>query len=97
MGGSKGKAHELTEKGEARLRYFAIFGCAGIACPLCKGKPGYLRCPRCGHRIPERDAKILKEKDFFLVLRYPGVYCDRCFALIVGEAQTRQLGMAAEE
>ena len=92
-----GKAYELTEKGKARLRYFAIFGCAGIACPLCKGKIGYLTCPRCGHRIPKKDAKILKEKDFFLALRHPGVYCDRCLALIVDETQARQLGIAREE
>jgi len=92
-----GKAYELTEKGKARLRYFAIFGCAGTACPLCKGKIGYLTCPRCGHRIPKKDAKILKEKDFILALRHPGVYCDNCFALIVDETQARQLGIAREE
>lgn len=92
-----GRGYHLSEKGQARLRYFEIFGCAGTGCPLCKGKTGYLTCPRCGHRIPKKDAKILREKDCVLILRHPGVYCDRCFALIVDEAQARQLGIAREE
>lgn len=89
--------HKLTEKGKARLRYFDIFGCRGIACPFCKGKIGHLTCPRCGHRIPKTDARILKERDFFLVVRHAGVYCTRCSALIVDEAQARLLGITREE
>jgi hypothetical protein len=89
--------HELTVKGKARLRYFDIFGCGGIACPLCKGKTGHLTCPRCGHRVPKKDARILRERNFLLVLRHAGVYCTRCSALIVDEVQARLLGIAREE
>ena len=89
--------YELTAKGEARVRYFDIFGCAGAACPLCKDKTGYLTCPNCGHRIPKKDATILKEKDFLIVLRHAGVYCGRCSTLIADEAQARQLGIAREK
>jgi hypothetical protein len=89
--------YELTVKGKARLRYFDIFGCAGIACPLCKGKAGFLTCPSCGHRILKKDARIAKEKDFVLARRHAGVYCDRCSTPILGEAQARQLGIAGEE
>jgi hypothetical protein len=89
--------YELTVKGKGRVRYFDIFGCAGTACPLCKGKVGYLTCPSCGHRISRKDAKILKERDFFLVLRHAGVYCERCSTLIVDEAQAQLLGIAKED
>jgi hypothetical protein len=89
--------YELTAKGMIRARYFDVFGCAGIACPLCKGKTGYLSCPSCGHRISKKDAKISKEKDFLLVLRHAGVYCDRCATLITDEAQAQLLGIAREE
>lgn len=89
--------HELTAKGKARVRYFDIFGCRGIVCPLCKGKTGYVTCPSCGHRISKKDAKISKEKDFFLILRHAGVYCDQCSTLIVDEIQAQLLGIAREE
>jgi hypothetical protein len=91
------RGYELTAKGKARLRYFDMFGCAGVACPLCKGKTGYLTCPSCGHRISKKDAKISKEKDFVLVRRHAGVYCNRCSTLIVDEAQAQLLGIAKEE
>ena len=87
----------LSAKGMIRVRYFDVFGCAGIACPLCKGKAGFLSCPSCGHRISKKDAKISKERDFLLVLRHAGVYCDRCATLIVDEAQAQLLGIAREE
>jgi hypothetical protein len=89
--------YELTAKGILRVRYFDVLGCAGITCPLCKGKAGYLTCPSCGHRISKKDAKISKERDFLLVLRHAGVYCDRCATLIVDEAQAQLLGIAREE
>jgi DeoR-like helix-turn-helix domain len=87
----------LTAKGMIRVRYFDVFGCAGIACPLCKGKAGFLSCPSCEHRISKKDAKISNERDFLLVLRHAGVYCDRCATLIVDEAQGQLLGIAREE
>jgi predicted methyltransferase len=89
--------YELTVKGKNRIRYFDIFGCSGIACPLCKGKTGYLTCPSCGHRILKKDARIAKEKDFVLARLRAGVYCDRCSAPILGEAQAQLLGIAKEE
>jgi hypothetical protein len=80
------------------LRYFDIFGCAGTACALCRGKAVYLTCPVCGYRIPKKDAKILKEKDFAaLVVRHAGVYCDRCAAPILDERQAREIGIVQEE
>jgi hypothetical protein len=89
--------YELTAKGMIRVRYFDVFGCARIACPLCKGKTGYLTCPSCGHRISKKDAKSSKEMDFLLVLRHAGVYCDRCATLIVDEAQAQLIGITREE
>lgn len=87
----------LTPKGMIRVRYFDVFGCAGITCPLCKGKAGSLTCPGCGHRISKKDAKISKERDFLLAVRHAGVYCDICAKLIVDEAQAQLLGIAREE
>jgi len=89
--------YELTAKGMIRVRYFDVFGCARFACPLCKGKKGFLSCPSCGHRISKKDAKISKEKDLLLVLRHAGVYCDRCATLIVDEVQAQLLGIARGE
>ena len=89
--------YELTSKGTGRLRYFDVFGCAGTACPLCKGKAGYLTCPSCGHRMPKNDAKVSKERDFLVALRHAGVYCDLCSTLIIDEAQALLLGIPREE
>lgn len=89
--------HRLTAKGMNRLRYFDVFGCAGIACPLCKGRAGFLSCPGCRHRISKKDAKISKERDFLVALRHAGVYCDRCGTLIVDEPQAQLLGIARGE
>jgi predicted methyltransferase len=89
--------YELTHKGQERVRYFDVFGCANFACPFCRGKTGFLTCPNCAHRISKQTAKILKEKDFFLVRRHAGVYCEECSALILEEAPARQLGIPGEE
>jgi hypothetical protein len=45
----------------------------------------------------KRTARILKERDFFFVVRHAGVYCDQCWKLIFNEAQARLLGIPAEE
>jgi hypothetical protein len=87
----------LTAKGMLRARYFDVFGCTGIACPLCKGKGGYLSCPSCGHRLSKKDARISNERNYLLALRHAGVYCDRCATLILDEAQAQMLGIAREE
>jgi len=91
-----GAGYVLTERGQDRLQYFEVAGCADPACPLCQGKTGYLACPSCGYQIPKQKAKILKERDFIFVVRHPGVYCPRCWKLIFSEAQARLLGIRAE-
>lgn len=87
----------LTEKGQDRLRYFGVFGCARPGCPFCKGKSGYLTCPICGYRISKQEARIRKEKDFFLVFRHAGVYCNECSTLILDEIQAQHIGIDTEE
>jgi hypothetical protein len=87
----------LADKGKQRVRYFAIFGCANHACPLCRGKTGFLTCPKCAYRMPRQKAKIRKEKDFFFVLRHAGVYCEECSALILDEAHAKKLGITTED
>jgi hypothetical protein len=89
--------YALTKKGHDRIRYFDIFGCSRPGCPYCKGKIGYVTCPSCGNRISKREARICKEKDFFLLVRHAGVYCDGCSALILDSVQARQLGIESEE
>ena len=91
-----GASHVLTERGQNRLQYFEVAGCADPACPLCKGKAGYLTCPRCGYQMPKREAEILKERDFFFVVRHAGVYCPECWKLIFSEAQARLLEIRVE-
>ena len=92
-----GASYGLTERGQDRLHFFEVFGCADPACPLCQGKAGYLTCPSCEHRMSKQEAKIFKKKDFFLVVRHAGVYCDQCLKLIFNETQARLLGIRAEE
>jgi hypothetical protein len=91
-----GAGYRLTDKGQERLDYFAVFGCADIDCPLCQRKIGYLTCPHCRHQLPRDKARILKEKDFLFVLRHAGVYCEHCLKLIFNEAQGRLLGIKEE-
>lgn len=92
-----GANYGLTQKGQDRLHFFDVSGCADAACPLCQGKQGCLTCPRCGHQMAKRTARILKERDFLLAVRHPGVYCDQCWKLIFTEAQARLLGISGEE
>jgi hypothetical protein len=89
--------YRLTKKGHDRISYFDIFGCGRPGCPYCTGKSGYLTCPKCGKRMSKQKARISKEKDYFLVRRHAGVYCDRCSALILDDVQARQVGIAREE
>jgi hypothetical protein len=91
-----GANYSLTEKGQDRLWFFDVSGCSDVACPLCQGKSGYLTCPSCGRQMAKRAARILKEKDFFFVVRHPGVYCDLCLKLIFSEHQARLLGIPEE-
>jgi hypothetical protein len=92
-----GAGYRLSDKGRDRLRYFEVFGCQDIDCPLCQGKIGYLTCPHCKHQMSRDKAKILKKRDFLVVVRHPGVYCDNCFKLIFSETQAELLGIKAEK
>jgi predicted methyltransferase len=92
-----GANYGLTEKGRDRLHYFEVTGCPDVTCPLCKGKSGYLTCVNCGYQLPKLEARIRKERDYFLVIRHTGVYCPRCLNLIFSEAQARLLGIREEE
>lgn len=94
--GRMGAIYTLTQKGQDRLQYFEVTGCADLACPLCQGKAGFLTCPSCGHRMTWRKAKILKERDFFFAVRHTGVYCPWCWKLIFSETQARLLGIREE-
>jgi FaeA-like protein len=92
-----GPNYGLTEKGQNRLQYFEVTGCPDIACPLCKGKTGYLTCPSCSYQVPKREARIRKEQDYFLAVRHRGVYCPLCLKLMFSEPQARLLGIREEE
>jgi hypothetical protein len=89
--------YALTEKGHGRLHFFDVFGCTRPGCPFCIGKSGYLTCPHCGYRNSKQMARIRKEKDFILVIRHAGVYCDGCSGLVLDEIQARRLGILGEE
>ncbi len=91
-----GAGHVLTEKGVERLHFFQVTGCADPACPLCQGKTGFFTCPHCGYRLPKKDAKVLPEQDYFVVVRHPGVYCPRCRKLILSETQAQLFGIPKE-
>ena len=91
-----GGGYVLTERGQDRLQYFEVAGCADPSCPLCQGKTGFFTCPRCEYEMPKYKAKILKEWDFLLGVRHPGVYCPQCLKLIFSEAQAQLLGIREE-
>jgi predicted methyltransferase len=91
------RKYSLTEKGHSRLRYFAIFGCPHPMCPLCKGKMGNLTCPNCENRIPREKARILKQRNYLLVVRQAGVYCHFCLAMILDEVHAIRLRIRPEE
>lgn len=88
-----GPGYHLTERGAARLRYFDVSGCPHPPCPLCQAKTGGYTCPRCAYKLIASEARILPEKDLWLVVRHPGVYCPRCWALIFTEAQAVRYGI----
>ena len=88
--------HTLTAKGAARLQYFDVAGCPHLDCPLCEGRTGSYSCPRCGYQMPAKEARILPEEDFLVVMRHAGVYCPWCLTLIFSEAQALLLGLPKE-
>jgi hypothetical protein len=44
--------------------------------------------------MSKQKARISKEKDFFLVIRHEGVYCEQCSTLILDGDKARQIGIA---
>jgi DeoR-like helix-turn-helix domain len=92
-----GANYGLTEKGQDRLQYFEVTGCPDVRRALCKGKTSYLTCPSCSYQMPKQEARICKEKDYFLVVRHKGVYCPRCLKLMFSEAQARLLAIREED
>ena len=47
--------------------------------------------------MSKQGARIQKEKDYILVLRHAGVYCDECSTLILDETEALQLGFKKED
>jgi predicted methyltransferase len=91
------RGHVLTDKGRTRLQFFDVSGCADAACPLCQRKTGALTCPRCDYQMPKEQVRILPEKDFlFVVVRHAGVYCPRCWKLLLSEAQAQLMDLPTE-
>jgi hypothetical protein len=43
-----------------------------------------------------KEARILPERDFLVVVRHPAVYCPQCFKLIFTESQAVLLGIPKE-
>ena len=86
----------LTEKGQTRLQFFDLSGCADAACPSCQRKSGFLTCPRCVYQIPNRQARILPALDFVVVVRHAGVYCPRCWKPLLSETQAQLMGIPKE-
>lgn len=88
--------HALTEKGQARLQFFDLGGCANPDCPLCQRKTGVLTCPRCEYQLPYTQARILSKQDFLVVIRHAGVYCPRCWKSLLNETQAQLMGLPKE-
>jgi len=88
--------HALTEKGQTRLQFFDLSGCADPACPLCQRKTGSLTCPRCAYQMPNTRARILPTQDFLVVVRHAGVYCPRCWKSLLSETQAQLMGIPEE-
>jgi len=88
--------HTLTIKGTTRLQHFDVAGCPHPDCPLCKSKAGSFTCQLCGYQMPAKEARILPERDFLVVVRHAGVYCPWCMKLIFSESQALLLGIPKE-
>src|SRR5262245_47245359 len=88
--------HVLTEKGRTRRQFFDLSGCADPACPLCQRKTGYITCPRCADQISHAHARILPAQHFLVVVRHAGVYCPRCWKLLLNETQAQLMGIPKE-
>jgi hypothetical protein len=47
--------------------------------------------------LPTKAARILSERDFFVVVRHAGVYCPRCLKLLFPEEQAQLLKILQEQ
>lgn len=90
------RGHRLTDKGGTRLQFFDVSGCVDPACPLCQHKSGQVTCPRCDYRLAKEEMRISPERDFLVVVRHAGVYCPRCWKLLLNETQARIMGLPTE-
>lgn len=88
--------HALTEKGQTRLQFFDLSGCAGPACPLCQRKTGFIACPRCAYQMPHTQARIFPTQNFLIMIRHAGVYCPRCWKSLLSETQAQLMGIPKE-
>ena len=88
--------HVLTEKGQTRLQFFDLSGCADAACPSCQRKSGFIICPRCAYQMPNMQARILPKLDFLVLVRHAGVYCPRCWKSLLNETQAHLMGIPKE-
>ena len=88
--------HTLTMKGENRLQFFEVAGCADTACPRCQGKAGFYTCPTCGARLSKKQARLKPIWDTVFFKREAGVYCQVCQGQMFTEEQARLAGIQNE-
>jgi hypothetical protein len=88
--------HTLTTKGEDRLQFFEVAGCADAACPRCQGKTGFYTCPLCGEQLPKKQARLKPTWDTVFFKRAAGVYCQVCQGRMFTEEQARLAGIQLE-
>lgn len=89
--------HALTTKGTTRLQHFDVAGCPHPDCPLCTKKAGSFTCQHCGYQMPAKEARVLPEKDFLVVVRHAGVYCPWCLNLIFSESHALLLNIPQKD
>ena len=88
--------HTLTPKGENRLQFFEVAGCADAACPRCQTKGGFYTCPKCGEHLSKKHARIKATWDTVFFKREAGVYCQVCQGEMFTEEQARVAGIQKE-
>jgi hypothetical protein len=89
--------HILTAKGENRLQFFEVAGCANPDCPRCQGKAGSFTCPTCGWKLQKDNARLKAAWDTLFFKREAGVFCQVCQAQIFTEDLARLAGIREEE
>ena len=89
--------HVLTTKGENRLQFFEVAGCANPDCPRCQGKAGSFTCPTCGWKLQKDHARLKASWETVFFKREAGVFCRVCQAQMFTEDQARLAGIREEE